>query len=227
LTFDAALYAALQHLPTCYNSARFCQAKNSSKIWLAMNELAPMNAEAQPKKIVIKKYENRRLYDTSRSRYVNLDEVAQLVRDGNEVQVVDAATGENLTRLILTQIIVEHAKSPNSVFPLDALRQMVVASGRATQESALKYIKTAFDMYQAAFQAMAPGLNPFEIVSRSREPRPAPAKPDEPASTQAPSAQAGPVPDSGEVAELRRRIEELEGRLSKPRSQSRPRKRRQ
>src|ERR1035438_9436613 len=92
------------------------------------------------KTVVIKKYENRRLYDTTNSRYVNLEEVAQMLQHGDEVQVIDSASGEDITRLILTQIIVEDAKTPDSSFPLDLLRQMVVASGRARQESTLKYI---------------------------------------------------------------------------------------
>ena len=74
-----------------------------------------------PQTIVIKKYENRRLYDSTHSRYVNLDEVAQMVRDGRDVQVVDAVTGEDRTRAVLTQIVVEHAKDDHSAFPLDVL----------------------------------------------------------------------------------------------------------
>ena len=126
------------------------------------------------KTIVIKKYENRRLYDTTNSRYVNLDEVAQLLQDGNEVQVVDAVSGEDITRLILTQIIVEDAKAPDSTFPLDLLRQMVVASGRATQENSLKYMKAMLDLYQNAYQAMTPPLNPFEFMQNMRSNRDAP-----------------------------------------------------
>ena len=57
--------------------------------------------------IVIKKYENRRMYDTSASRYVNLEDVAEMVRNGEELQVVDAKSGEDLTARVLTQIIVE------------------------------------------------------------------------------------------------------------------------
>ena len=83
------------------------------------------------KTVVIKKYENRRLYDTTNSRYVNLEEAAQLLQQGNDVQMVDATTNEDITRLILTQIIVEDAKAPNSTFPVDLLRQMVITSGRA------------------------------------------------------------------------------------------------
>jgi polyhydroxyalkanoate synthesis repressor PhaR len=104
--------------------------------------------ERQP--VIIKKYENRRLYDTASSRYVNLDEVAQMVQEGREVQVFDAASGEDLTRLVLTQIIMEQAKAPGSAFPLDILRQMVAATNRAGQETALSYMKAIFDLYQNA-----------------------------------------------------------------------------
>ena len=120
------------------------------------------------KTVVIKKYENRRLYDTTNSRYVNLEEVAQLLQQGNDVQVVDASSGEDITRLILTQIIVEDAKTPESSFPLDLLRQMVVASGRASQESALQYMKTMLEVYQNAYRAIPNPLSPFDFMQNVR-----------------------------------------------------------
>ena len=63
--------------------------------------------------IVIKKYENRRLYDTKGSRYVNLDGVAEMVRSGEDIQVIDSKTGEDVTRHVLTQIIVDGARDPD------------------------------------------------------------------------------------------------------------------
>jgi polyhydroxyalkanoate synthesis repressor PhaR len=155
--------------------------------------------------IVIKKYENRRLYDTSNSRYINLDEIAQLIREGREVQVVDATTGEDITRPVLTQIIMDQAKEPDSTFPLDMLRQMVVASGRATQESALKYMKAMFDLYQNAYRVMSPPMSPFEFVRTAAPPPPAEGAPP-------PVTVAG-----GDVAVdgLKRRIEELESLVSR------------
>lgn len=114
--------------------------------------------------ILIKKYENRRLYDATNSRYVNLDEVAQFVKLGYEVRVVDAASGEDITRLVLTQIIAEGAKTPDSTFPLDVLRQMIMASGRASQEGAMRYINAMSDLYQNTFKAMSPALNPFDFM---------------------------------------------------------------
>src|SRR5439155_20923440 len=127
-----------------------------------LRPLSSVKCQIMAKKtVVIKKYENRRLYDTTNSRYVNLEEVAQMLQQGNDVQVVDASTNEDITRLILTQVIVEDAKTPNSTFPLDLLRQMVVASGRASQESALKYMKTMLEIYQNTYRAMVPPINPF------------------------------------------------------------------
>ncbi len=154
--------------------------------------------------IVIKKYENRRLYDTSNSRYINLDEIAQLVRDGRDVQVVDAATGEDITRPVLTQIIMDQAKEPDSTFPLDMLRQMVVASGRATQESALKYMKAMFDLYQNAYRVMSPPMSPFEFMRTAAPPPPAEGAPPHPAAARG----------EGAVDGLKRRIEELETLVS-------------
>lgn len=81
--------------------------------------------------MVIKKYPNRRLYDTSAGRYVNLEDVAVLIRQGEDVQVLDARTGEDLTRVILTQIIVEDVKGGPAGLPLDLLRQLVMATDQA------------------------------------------------------------------------------------------------
>jgi len=153
------------------------------------------------RQVLIKKYENRRLYDTTHSRYINLDEVAQMVKEGRNVQVVDAATGEDLTRLVLTQIIMDNAKEPESAFPLDVLRQMVVASGRATQENTLKYMKAMLDMYQNAYRVMAPPMSPFDFMGGATGPRGA-----------SPGAhpEADSAKDSVEVDELKRRVKELE-----------------
>ncbi|MGE0392105.1 MAG: polyhydroxyalkanoate synthesis regulator DNA-binding domain-containing protein [Vicinamibacterales bacterium] len=147
--------------------------------------------------VVIKKYGNRRLYDITHSRYVNLDEVAQMVRDGRDVQVFDATTGEDRTRAILTQIVVEQAKGDESPFPLDVLRQMVAATGRATNEAALTYMNAALELYQNAYRTISPiaGAKP-----------PAPAAAPAPPTAQAPAA-------GQDMSGLLKRLEELEARL--------------
>jgi polyhydroxyalkanoate synthesis repressor PhaR len=170
------------------------------------------------KTVVIRKYENRRLYDATNSRYVNLEEVAQLLQQGNDVQVIDATTNEDITRLILTQIIVEDAKAPNSNFPLDLLRQMVIASGRASQESALKYMKAMLDIYQNTYRAMAPPFNPFDFMQNLGTER---GMPDDEKQGHAPQSSSGTrpktkeSPDSDEVKDLKRRIAELEKLVSR------------
>jgi polyhydroxyalkanoate synthesis repressor PhaR len=155
----------------------------------------------QPQKVIIKKYENRRLYDTAGSRYVNLEDVAQMVRDGTEVQVVDASTGEDLTRIVLTQIIMEDAKGRDSALPLDMLRQMVMTSGATSQEALLKYMKTTLEMYQSAYRAFSPAATPLDFMQTMM------------GSGWSPQTSAAPTPEPDpdrDVQELRRRIEELE-----------------
>jgi polyhydroxyalkanoate synthesis repressor PhaR len=167
--------------------------------------------------LIIKKYENRRLYNTLTSQYINQEQVAQLVRDGCDVRVVDATTGEDLTRLIMAQIVLEDAKTPDSVFPLDVLRQMILASGRATQENTLSYMKAMMDMYQNAYRALPAPMNPFELLQGRWVQRPASDGPTggPQARQEQPPAASEPQAKASEVDELKRRIGELESLLTK------------
>jgi polyhydroxyalkanoate synthesis repressor PhaR len=176
-------------------------------------------AKMKGKKIVIKKYGNRRLYDTTNSAYINQDEVAQMVREGLDIQVVDAETGEDLTRLVLTQIIVQDAKESDSSFPLDILRQMVVAGSKVTQETTVKYMQTVLDMYQNAYRAMTPPVNPFEFM---HPPAPRPADSPVPWSSPPPSdsrpgatQQHNTKKEDDSVGDLKRRVEELTSLVSR------------
>jgi polyhydroxyalkanoate synthesis repressor PhaR len=167
--------------------------------------------------VVIKKYGNRRLYDTSGSRYVNLEEIAALIRKGKAVQVVDAKTGEDLTRVTLTQIITEDAKDKPTGLPLELLRQLIVASDQTRQEFVMWYLKSAFDTYQTVQDAVqnrlgemqSAILSPVESVKRILSGPP----------------HATPKPES-ELEALRRRIAELEARDGKPspKKRTKPRK---
>jgi polyhydroxyalkanoate synthesis repressor PhaR len=171
-----------------------------------------MKTKIEP--LIIKKYENRRLYNTITSQYINQEQVAQLVRDGHDVRVIDAATSEDITRLVLAQIVLDDAKLPDSVFPLDVLRQMIVASGKATQEGALRYMKAIMEMYQNAYRAMPSPLTAF---------MPAMWGPEK-GTNGAPQAPVAAPDQSSEVMELRRRIEELEAALSRKRPAKKARK---
>jgi polyhydroxyalkanoate synthesis repressor PhaR len=162
-------------------------------------------------RVVVKKYGNRRLYDTSSSRYVNLEDIAKMIRDGVDVQVVDAKTGEDLTRVTLTQIITEDAKEQPAGLPLELLRQLIVASDRARQEFMMWYLKSAFDTYQKVQEAMqtrisevqSAVMSPIETMRRFLTPTPEP------------NPNVGSEPD---VEALRQRIADLEARLREKRA---------
>ena len=167
------------------------------------------NMERGPVKdsaVVIKKYGNRRLYDTGGSRYVNLDDLAALVRQGREVRVVDAKTGRDLTRVTLTQIITEDAKDKPTGLPLELLRQLIIASDEVRQEFLMWYLKSAFDTYEKVQDAVqnrlsevhSAVLSPVDMMKRFL----------------GTVTSSSPQNDSQrEVEALRKRVAELEGRL--------------
>ena len=92
-------------------------------------DVANSNNAGHASPITIKKYANRRLYNTATSSYVTLDHLCQMVKDGVDFVVYDAKTGEDITRPVLTQIIVEEeAKGPN-LLPITFLRQLISCYG--------------------------------------------------------------------------------------------------
>src|SRR6516165_996940 len=113
----------------------------------------------QNETVVIRKYANRRLYNTSARKYVNLDDIAALIRQGADLQVVDARSGEDLTRVVLTQIIVEDAKGQTNGLPLELLRQLIVASDRAGRDFIMWYLNSAFSAYQKVQESLQSGIN--------------------------------------------------------------------
>ena len=173
----------------------------------------------KPSVVVIKKYGNRRLYDTAGSRYVNLDDLAALTRAGKEVRVVDAKTGRDLTRVILTQIITEDAKEKPTGLPLELLRQLIVASDEVRQEFLMWYLKSAFDTYEKVqntvqsrlTEVQSAILSPVDMMKRFL-------------GTAASPSRSAAEP---EVEALRERVAELEAQLkTSTRRRRRPGKKR-
>ena len=158
--------------------------------------------------VIIKKYGNRRLYDTSASRYINLDEIAALVRNGNDVKVVDAKTGEDFTRVTLTQIIVEEAKDQPTGLPLELLRQLILASDKVRQDFMSWYLKSAFDGYQNVQKALQSGL--AQVGSVALSPLESLGKLFQGADTPQPDKSKG---EADELNELRQRVVQLESLL--------------
>jgi polyhydroxyalkanoate synthesis repressor PhaR len=159
----------------------------------------------KPAPVVIRKYPNRRLYDTSAGRYVNLEDLAAMIRSGTEIQVLDAKTAEDLTRVVLTQVILEDAKEQPTGLPLELLRQLIMASDRAGQEFIMWYLKSAFDTYEKVQDAVqtrlsdvrSAAMSPFNVMKNLLT-----------GSTLTPA--------EDELEQLRRRVAELEAKLEKP-----------
>ncbi|WP_022835284.1 polyhydroxyalkanoate synthesis regulator DNA-binding domain-containing protein [Salisaeta longa] len=93
---------------------------------------------------LIKRYDNRKLYDTEASAYVSLSDIAHLVRRGETVQVIDNATGQDLTAQTLTQIILEEGKAGQHAIPSEALHELLRRSGQAL-DSGLDQLRVRVD----------------------------------------------------------------------------------
>jgi polyhydroxyalkanoate synthesis repressor PhaR len=97
--------------------------------------------------VVIKKYANRRLYNTQTSSYVTLDHLAAMVKDGTEFEVQDARTGEDITRSVLTQIIFEEEAKGQNLLPIKFLRQLIRFYGDSLQAFVPGYLDMSMDSF--------------------------------------------------------------------------------
>jgi len=158
--------------------------------------------------VLIRKYSDRRLYNTATSRYVKLKDIARMVREGLDVRVVDGRSGKDLTHIIMTQIIVEDAKERHIALPLQLLTQIVRASDKATHDFLTWYLDNALDLYQKAQNTVSTGISEAKNVVSS---------PLDFVRNLLPVRSSPPAPESGEVEQLRRRVEELQSRLERRR----------
>ena len=93
---------------------------------------------------VIKRYSNRKLYDTQESRYVTLEEIEEMIRSGKEITVVDAASGEDLTSVTLAQIILENERNHRAALPTAFLHQLI-KHGEAWQDFVQRSMKSSLE----------------------------------------------------------------------------------
>lgn len=97
---------------------------------------------------IIKKYANRRLYDTGRSSYVTLDDLCEMVKEGHDFIVCDAKTGEDITRTVLTQIILDQeSKDDNNLLPIGFLRNLISFYGDNMQPVVPNYLEQTLDVF--------------------------------------------------------------------------------
>ena len=158
--------------------------------------------------VVIKKYANRRLYDTEGSIYITLDSLAVMVRQGRDFVVFDAKTGDDITRTVLTQIIVEEETKGRNMLPAAFLRQLIGLYGDSMQGQVPEYLEHMMEQF-AARRAAAQ-------ASKGMPARPTPSNPKAlpPLSFRPANGGEAPAADEPLQAEIRRLQGEVD-RLSR------------
>ena len=107
---------------------------------------------------VVKKYANRRLYNTATSSYVTLDDLARMIKQGGDFVVYDAKTGEDITRSVLTQIIVEQEQKGQNLLPISFLRQLISLYGDSMQFLVPGYLEQAMSAFARNQEQMRDSL---------------------------------------------------------------------
>jgi polyhydroxyalkanoate synthesis repressor PhaR len=203
-----------------------------------MADQAVPESGPKPAPVVIKKYANRRLYNTATSAYVTLDHLSQMVKDKTDFVVYDAKTGEDITRSVLTQIIVEEeSKGGQTLLPIPFLRQLISFYGDSLQGVVPQYLEMSMTQFARNQEEMrrymqnAFGFNPFqqfesmgkqnmamfERAMRMFTPfRPETNNAGAPAGANGQEAPKGEAPASNEAAidELKRKLDELQSQLA-------------
>ena len=106
------------------------------------------NTGSADQPIIIKKYANRRLYNTHSSSYITLDDLAQMTREGDEFQVLDAKTGADITHGILTQIIMDEEANGEQMLPVSFLRSLIGMYGNSMQSMMPSYLEASMENFR-------------------------------------------------------------------------------
>jgi len=190
--------------------------------------------EDRPPPVKIKKYANRRLYNTGTSSYVTLDHLCQMVKDGVDFIVHDAKTGEDITRSVLTQIIVEEeGKGGQNMLPVSFLRQLISFYGNSLQALVPRYLDYSMSsfarnqeqmrQYMSSLGGLFPFGQQFEEMGKQNMAlfqnamkmfSPFKFEGGRPAGADAPPAEgAGEAPTGDELQRLQKELEEMQRRL--------------
>ena len=197
--------------------------------------MAERDNETDDNVVVIKKYANRRLYNTAKSSYVTLEHLAEMVRAGEDFVVRDAKTGEDITRSVLTQIIFEEEAKGQNMLPTNFLRQLIRLYGDTLQGFVPGYLEASMDTFShnqekmreqvnqamgnnpavANFEAMArANMDMFENAMRMFSPFGAAAPAAEAPAKDAPKKPAA-AQEKSELDSLKTQLEAMQAQLSK------------
>jgi polyhydroxyalkanoate synthesis repressor PhaR len=173
--------------------------------------------------VIIKKYANRRLYDTESSSYITLDRLAEMVRQKRDFKVIDAKSGDDITHNVLTQIIMDEEARGKTMLPINFLRQLIGMYGDSMQSMVPQYLEASLESFQrnqSQFRDALAGAftgGPFaELAKRNME-----------LFQKAAGAGAGAAADAGggaaaegdgreaEIARLKAELAELQSKVDK------------
>ncbi|MFN3554272.1 MAG: polyhydroxyalkanoate synthesis repressor PhaR [Novosphingobium meiothermophilum] len=168
--------------------------------------------------VIIKKYANRRLYNTSTSSYITLDHLAQMVKDNIDFKVIDAKTGADLTHSILAQIIMEEESAGEQMLPTNFLRQLISMYGNSMQAFLPGYLEASMEHFRENQAKMRKaieesiGANPLaQIAQRNMEMFKAAAAAFVP--TAQPAAEPKQAADADDLDALRKQMAEMQKKL--------------
>lgn len=169
--------------------------------------------------VIIKKYANRRLYNTETSSYITLDHLAAMTREGRDFKVVDAKSDEDITHNVLTQIIMEEESRGQTMLPVSFLRQLIALYGDSMQAMVPGYLEASMESFrrnQEQFKSAVEGAfanSPFaEIAKRNMAMFEAATQAFKPGA--APAAAAGGEAED-DVAALKAELQRLQDKIEK------------
>jgi polyhydroxyalkanoate synthesis repressor PhaR len=167
--------------------------------------------------VIIKKYANRRLYNTESSSYITLDHLAEMVRSKRDFKVIDAKSGEDITHGVLTQIIMDEEARGKTMLPVNFLRQLIAMYGNSMQAMVPQYLEASLDAFQRNQSQFSDAMGAFgggpfaEMAKRNMEMFVAAARGVQPAAAR----EETPADSKAELAEVKAQLAELQRKLDK------------
>lgn len=122
------------------------------------NNITKSGEKMLPEQVIIKKYSNRRLYDTSHKKYITLDEIGNLIKEGNEIKVIDSQTDEDITKVILMQVVLESEKNKEDILPASFLHMLIKYGNRMARDFFENYFLIMFQPYLSIQEGMKKNL---------------------------------------------------------------------
>ena len=181
-----------------------------------------------PDPIIVKKYANRRLYNTDSSSYITLEHLAAMTREGRDFKVIDAKSGDDITRTVLTQIIMDEEQRGETMLPVNFLRQLISMYGGSMQAMVPQYLEASMESFQRNHEQFREALTgafkggPFEALAKRNmamfeaatkaftENALATSKATQPAAASQPEAS-----ERDELQALKEQMQQLQDRLEK------------